>query len=69
LIRHIYSRMEIVLSLAEFIGLLLGAIALILLLIVFAIEYKHWRTRRDARKIIVPIRRYRDTGYDELRRH
>jgi len=49
--------MEIVLSLAEFVGLVLGAIALVILLIVFAIEYRHWRMKRETRKIIAPAHR------------
>ncbi len=49
--------MEIVLSFAEFVGLVLGGIALIMLLIIFAIEYRNWRARRQTSKIIVPARR------------
>lgn len=44
---------EIVLGTMDFILLVIGTVAFIVLLIVFAIEYHYWRLRRQMKKIIV----------------
>jgi uncharacterized membrane protein len=44
---------EIVLGLWDFIGLVIGTIALIVAIVIIAIEYHHWRLRRELRKVIV----------------
>jgi len=44
---------EIVLGTMDFILLVVGTVAIIVLLIVFAIEYHYWRLRRQMKKILV----------------
>ncbi|HDN01530.1 MAG TPA: hypothetical protein ENF42_00985 [Candidatus Bathyarchaeota archaeon] len=44
---------EIVLSFGEFVGLVIGTVALIILLIIITIEYKNWRMKRETKKLIV----------------
>lgn len=44
---------EIALSFVEFIGLVVGAVTLIVLIIIIAIEYRNWRMKRETRKLIV----------------
>ncbi|MEZ0345467.1 MAG: hypothetical protein ABWK01_02845 [Infirmifilum sp.] len=44
---------EIILGVWDFIVLVLGTIALAVLLIIIAIEYHHWRLRRELKKIVV----------------
>jgi len=49
---------EIVLGTLDFILLLIGAVMLIVLIIIFTIEYHYWRLRRQMRKIIVKAGEY-----------
>ncbi|MCC6003598.1 MAG: hypothetical protein LM590_04585 [Thermofilum sp.] len=44
---------EIVLGTMDFVLLVIGTVALILLLIVFAMEYHYWRLKRQLSKMIV----------------
>lgn len=45
--------MEIVLGLWDFILLVVGFVGLALLLIIIALEYHYWRTRRSLKRVIV----------------
>ncbi|MHB9302769.1 hypothetical protein [Thermofilum pendens] len=47
---------EIVLGTLDFVLLLLGTALFILLIVIVAIEYHNWRTRRQLRKIVAPAR-------------
>ena len=44
--------MEIVLSFTEFVGVILGAVLLVILLYIVAYEYRLWRRRRLARALV-----------------
>jgi len=49
--------MEIVLGVWDFVLLLVGAVGLVLLIVIVALEYHYWRTRRRLKAIIAPARR------------
>ncbi|QOJ78295.1 hypothetical protein IG193_05880 [Infirmifilum lucidum] len=44
---------EIVLGVMDFIALIIGFIALVVLIVIIAIEYHYWRRRRELKRIIV----------------
>ncbi|WP_460025676.1 hypothetical protein [Infirmifilum sp. SLHALR2] len=44
---------EIVLGMMDFIAIVVGAITLVVLIVILAIEYHYWRMRRELKKIIV----------------
>ncbi|MEM0093670.1 MAG: hypothetical protein QW753_04785 [Thermofilum sp.] len=45
--------MEIVLGVWDFILLVVGFVGLMLLLIIIALEYHYWRTRRRIKRVLV----------------
>ncbi len=46
--------MEIVLSFAEFIGLILGFVALVVLVYIIIYEYRLWRRKRATKLLVRP---------------
>ncbi len=48
---------EIALSFAEFVGVVAGFILIIVLIAIIIIEYRNWRLRREAKKLIVRVNR------------